>query len=70
MLVVEEMHVWHASCSSRMATPRSESWYRHWPAQLKQLSMCVRHSTRDLDIVVHGDDFIVAGDGDDPDWLL
>ena len=27
------------------------------------------HSTRDLDMVVHGDDFIVAGDGDDLDWL-
>ena len=27
------------------------------------------HSTPDLDIVVHGDDFIVAGDGDDLDWL-
>ena len=27
------------------------------------------HSTRDLDTVVHGDDFIVAGDGDDLDWL-
>ena len=28
------------------------------------------HSTRDLGMVVHGDDFIVAGDGDDLDWLL
>ena len=28
------------------------------------------HSTRDLDMVVQGDDFIVAGDGDDLDWLL
>ena len=28
------------------------------------------HSTRDLDMVVHGDDFIVAGDGDDLDWLF
>ena len=27
-------------------------------------------STRDLDMVVHGDDFIVAGDGDDLDWLF
>ena len=27
------------------------------------------HSSRDLDMVVHGDDFIVAGCGDDPDWL-
>ena len=27
------------------------------------------HSTRDLDMVVHGDDFIVAGDGYDLDWL-
>ena len=27
------------------------------------------HSTRDLDMVVHGDDFIVARDGDDFDWL-
>ena len=27
------------------------------------------HSSRDLDMVVHGDDFIVAGDGDDLDWL-
>ena len=26
-------------------------------------------STRDLDMVVRGDDFIVAGDGDDLDWL-
>ena len=29
-----------------------------------------RHSTRDLDMVVHGDDFIVDGDGDDLDWLF
>ena len=28
------------------------------------------HSTRDLDMVVHGDDFIVAGDGAESDWLL
>ena len=28
------------------------------------------HSTRDLDMVVHGDDFIVSGDGDDLDWLF
>ena len=28
------------------------------------------HSTRDLDMVVHCDDFIVAGDGDDLDWLF
>ena len=27
------------------------------------------HSSRDLDMVVHGDDFIVAGCGDDLDWL-
>ena len=27
------------------------------------------HSTRDLDMVVHGNDFIIAGDGDDLDWL-
>ena len=27
------------------------------------------HSSRDLDMVVHGDDFIVAGDGEDLDWL-
>ena len=66
MLVAEEMHVWHASCSSRMATPRSESRYRHWPAQLEPLSMCVRTlNTR----FGHGDDFVVAGDGDDLDWL-
>ena len=54
-----------------MATPCSESWYRLWPAQLKQLIVhaAFGHSTRDLDMVVHGDDFIVAGDGDDLDWL-
>ena len=57
MLVAEEVHLWRASCSSRMATPRSESWYRQWLA------------TRDLDMVVHGDDFIVVGDGGDLDWL-
>ena len=45
-----------------MATPRSESWYRHWPA--------LGHSTRDLDMVVHGDDFIVSGDGDDLDLVV
>ena len=28
------------------------------------------HSTRDLDMVVHGDDFIVAGHGDDLDCSL
>ena len=28
------------------------------------------HSTRDLDMVVHGDDFLVVGDGDDFDWLF
>ena len=27
------------------------------------------HSPRDLDIVVHGGDFIVAGCSDDVDWL-
>ena len=27
------------------------------------------HSTRDLDMVVHGDEFIIAEDGDDLDWL-
>ena len=27
------------------------------------------HSARDLDMVVHGDDFIVVGDDDDLDWL-
>ena len=27
------------------------------------------HSSRDLDMVFHGDDFIVAGDGDDLDCL-
>ena len=27
------------------------------------------HSSRDLDMVVHGDDLIIAGDGDDLDWL-
>ena len=26
------------------------------------------HSTRDLDMVVHGDDEIIAGDGDELDW--
>ena len=29
-----------------------------------------RHTSRDLDIVVHGDDFIVVGCGDDLDWLF
>ena len=48
-------------------TPTScaESWCRHWPAQLKQLS----HEARDLDMVVRGDDFIVAGSGEAFDWL-
>ena len=32
-------------------------------------TMAFGHSTRDLDMVVHGDDFIVAGDGGDLDWL-
>ena len=27
------------------------------------------HSTRDLDMFVHQKDFIVAGDGDDLDWI-
>ena len=27
------------------------------------------HASRELDMVVHGDDFIVAGCGDDLDWL-
>ena len=31
--------------------------------------MCVGHASRDLDMVVHGDGFIVAGCGDDLDWL-
>ena len=34
-----------------------------------QLSMCVGHASRDLDMVVHGDGFIVAGCGDDLDRL-
>ena len=29
----------------------------------------VGHSIKDFDMVVHGDDFIVAGNGDDLDWL-
>ena len=34
------------------------------------LSPCAfGHATRDLDMFVHGDDFIVAGDGDDFDRL-
>ena len=40
-LAAEEMYVRHASCSSKMAAPCSESRCRHWPAQIKQLSMCV-----------------------------
>ena len=28
------------------------------------------HSNRDLDMVMYGNDFIVAGDGDDLDWLF
>ena len=31
--------------------------------------MAFGHGTRDLDMVVHGDDFIVAGCGKDFDWL-
>ena len=41
MLAAEDMYAGHASCISKMATPRSESWCRHWPALLKQLSMCI-----------------------------
>ena len=40
--LLQKWHVCHTSCSSRMAKPRSESCYRHWLAQLEQLSMCVR----------------------------
>ena len=55
MLVAEEMHVWRTSCSSRMATPRSESWYRHRPCLAQAICPCAfGHSTRDLDMVVHG----------------
>ena len=35
MLVADKVYVRHAACGSRMATPRSTSWHRHWPAQLK-----------------------------------
>ena len=27
------------------------------------------HAPRDLEMVVHGDDFVIAGSGDDLDWL-
>ena len=49
MLVAGEMHERHAPCSSRMATPCPQSRCRHWFA-------LIEHSSRDLDMVVHGDD--------------
>ena len=53
-----------------MATPCSESWHRHWPAPAQAI-VHVRSDTQHeiWTWVVHGDDFIVAGDGDDLDWL-
>ena len=54
-----------------MATPRSESWYRQlaYSAQaIVHVRLDTQHETSDM--VVHGDDFIVAGDGDDLDWLF
>ena len=70
MLVTEEMHVWHTSCSSRMATPRSKVGADIGLLSSSNCPCAFGHSTRDLDTVVHGDDFIVAGDGDDLDWLF
>ena len=65
MLVVEEMHVWHTSCSNTS--------FRKLVQTLACSAQAIvhgafGHSARDM--VVHGDDFIVAGDGDDFDWLL
>ena len=57
ILVAETFHVRNTSCSSRMTIPCSEGWRRHCSAQLKELSMCIGHVSRDLDIVVYGDDF-------------
>ena len=60
MMVAEEMHVRRAACS-RLATFGPESQYRHRLAQL--------NAPRGLGMVVHGDDFIIAGSGDALDWL-
>ena len=66
MLVVEDIHVRHASA-------RWQHLVQKVGANIGLLSSsncpcALGHSTRDLDTVVHGDDFIVAGDGDDLDW--
>ena len=52
-------------------TPRSTSWHRHLLAQLKQLSTCI-WVTHQGDLghgLCMGDDFNIAGDGEDLDWL-
>ncbi len=38
--------------------------------QGKSTPCAFRHSTRDLSLVVHGDDFTALGDDDDLDWLV
>ena len=66
MLAAEEINLRHAPCSSRMATPCSED------ISLLSSSNCPRafgHASRDLDMVVHGDGFVVAGCGDGLNWL-
>ena len=60
MLAAEEMYLRHAPSSSRMATPCSED------IGLLSSSNCpcaFGHASRDLDMVVHGDGFVVAGCG-------
>ena len=39
------------------------------PTQLSSKCSCsFGHASRDLDMAVHGDDFFVAGSGEDLDW--
>ena len=54
-------------------TPAAAGWPHLANIGVLRSSYCpcaLGHATRDLHTVVHGDDFIVAGCGEDLDWLL
>ena len=64
MLFAAQMHVRHAAAG--------------WQHLVRNVSADIgssncpcafAHASRDLDMVVHGDDFIIAGPADDFDWL-
>ena len=69
MLAAEEMYVRHAPRSGRMATLVQKVGADIGLLCSSNCPCAFGHALRDLDMVVHGDDFIVAGCGDDLGWL-